>query len=68
MGLLLLTITPPPSPPYVGASTGIGNHAVKFLATEHPAVVVYAGVRKDADFEALQAEGLANLRCVCAFG
>lgn len=47
-----------------GASTGIGNHAVKYLAERHPSVVVYAGVRKDADFEAIKAVGLANLRSV----
>lgn len=47
-----------------GASTGIGNHAVKYLAEKHSSIVVYAGVRKDADFEAIKAVGLSNLRCV----
>lgn len=47
-----------------GASTGIGNHAVKYLAEKHASVVVYAGVRKAADFGAIKAVGLPNLRCV----
>lgn len=47
---------------HTGASTGIGNHAVKHLAGKHTDVVVYAGVRKEKDAEALRAEGLPNLR------
>ena len=45
-----------------GASTGIGNHAARFLAQNHPNVLVWAGVRKEADAEAIQNEGLPNLR------
>lgn len=47
-----------------GASTGIGNHAALHLAQRHPNVVVYAGVRKESDADALAAQGVSNLRPV----
>ena len=47
---------------YLGASTGIGNHAVSYLATKYPKVRVFAGVRKEKDAEAVRAQGLPNLR------
>lgn len=36
---------------------------MKYLAGLHKDVVVFAGVRKEKDAEALKAEGLPNLRC-----
>ena len=52
-----------PHTPNTGASTGIGNHAVMYLAERHPDVIVYAGVRKEADADAIDKETLPNLKC-----
>jgi len=48
-----------------GASTGIGRHAAESIARAHPGVTVYAGVRKQKDFDEINnnnSGGLKNLK------
>jgi len=54
-----LTPPSPRSPSLPGASTGIGRHAAEHLA--HLGFTVLAGVRKEADIEALQSAHLPTL-------
>ena len=44
-----------------GASTGIGRDAAEHLARRHAGLVVFAGVRRVEDAEAVRAVGLPNL-------
>jgi NAD(P)-dependent dehydrogenase (short-subunit alcohol dehydrogenase family) len=44
-----------------GASTGIGNHAVIYLAQKFPDMIVLAGVRKASDESAIVNHSLPNL-------
>ena len=45
-----------------GASSGIGHHAATTLAARRPGILVYAGVRKDSDAQAITDLGIPNLR------
>ena len=44
-----------------GASTGIGRHAVEYLALKYPNYVVLAGVRKDLDIDEIRQRQIPNL-------
>jgi short-subunit dehydrogenase len=44
-----------------GASTGIGRHAVEYLANNYEGLIVFAGVRNEESMRQLQAIGLKNL-------